>query len=179
MGENWRRKIKERVAKVPTTLSSWPFVEKMRFVKQVKKTSRSTSTLKLSDPQSVIQGDSQQIEDLENDSLNSDSNRFLVAKSAKRQRVNPTEKKQKLMEKCIDVLGRPKEAGDPFALYASEQLINLDKRRRLLPEKRKNYILFEWRFEEFGAPGGGMHLISILLICSPFTQCTMFQFSFP
>ena len=81
--------------------------------------------------------------------MNSDSNRSLAEKSAKRKHVNPTEQKQKLMAKCIDVLGRPKEACEPFALYVSEQLKNSDKRRRLLAEKRINYILFELRFEEF------------------------------
>ena len=71
--------------------------------------------------------------------------------------MNPTEQKQKLMAKCIDVLDRPKEAGDPFALYVSKQSKNLDKRRRLIAKKRINDILFELRFEEFEAPGGGMH----------------------
>ena len=61
------------------------------------------------------------------------------------------------MAKCIDVLDRPKDAGDPFALYVSEQLKNLDKRRRLLAEKRINDILFELQFEEFGTPARGRH----------------------
>ena len=61
------------------------------------------------------------------------------------------------MAKCIDVLDRSKEAGDSFALYVSEQLKNLDKSWRLLAEKRINDILFELRFEEFGAPDGGIH----------------------
>ena len=56
---------------------------------------------------------------------------------------------QKLIAKCIDVLERPKEAGDPFVLYVSEQLKNLDKRWRLLAEKRINDILFELQFKEF------------------------------
>ena len=50
------------------------------------------------------------------------------------------------MAKYIDVLDRPKETGDPFALYVSEQLKNLDERRRLLAEKRINDILFELPF---------------------------------
>ena len=61
------------------------------------------------------------------------------------------------MAKCIDVLDTPKEVSDQFALYVSEQLTNLDKRRILLAEKRINDILFELRFEEFGAPSGRMH----------------------
>ena len=137
--------------------SSWPFMEKMRFVKRVKKTARSTSILKFSDPQLVIKGESEREDEAQNDSLNSDCNRSLVKKNAKRKCVNPTEQKQKLMAKCIDVLDRPKDAGDPFVLYVSQQLKNLDKRRRLLAEKRINDILFELPFEEFGAPGGGMH----------------------
>ena len=137
--------------------SSWPFMEKMRFVKRVKKTVRSTSILKFSDPQLVIKGESEQEDEAQNDSLNSDCNRSLVKKNAKRKRVNPTEQKQKLMAKCIDVLDRPKDAGDPFVLYVSQQLKNLDKRRRLLAEKRINDILFELQFEEFGTPGGGRH----------------------
>ena len=56
-----------------------------------------------------------------------------------------------------DVLDKPEEAGDPFALYVSEQLKNLDKRLRLLAEKMINDILFELWFEEFGAPAGGMY----------------------
>ena len=83
-------------------------MEKMCFVEQVKKTARSTSTLKLSDPQSVIKGESEQEDEVQNDSLNSDSNRSLVEKRAKRKRVNPTEQKQKLIAKCINVLDRPK-----------------------------------------------------------------------
>ena len=69
--------------------SSWPFMEKMRRTSQ--KTARSTSTLKLSDPQSVIEGESKQEDELQNDSLNSDSNRSLVEKSAKRKGVNSTD----------------------------------------------------------------------------------------
>ena len=137
--------------------SPWPFMEKMRFIEQVKKTARSTSTLKLSDPESVIERESEQEDEAQKDSLNSDSNRSLVEKSTKRKRVNPTEQKQKLMAKCIDVFDRPKEAGDPFTLYVSEQLKNLDKRRRLPREKRINDVLFELRFEEFGVPDREMH----------------------
>ena len=66
-----------------------------------------------------------------------------------------------MIAKCIDVLDRSKaqtlptkETPDPFALYISEQLKSLDKRRRLLAEKRINDVLFELRFEEFGATGG-------------------------
>ena len=92
-------------------------MEKMGFVEQVKKTARSTSTLKISDPQSVIERESEQEDEAQNDSLNLASNRSLVNKSAKRKLANPTEQKRKLMAKCIDVLDRPKEVGDPFALY--------------------------------------------------------------
>ena len=66
----------------------------------------------------------EQEDEVQNNSLNSDSKRSLVEKSAKRKRVNPTEQKQKLMAKRIDVLDRPKEADDPFALYVTEQLKN-------------------------------------------------------
>ena len=81
--------------------SSWPFMEKMHFVEQVKKTARNTSTLKLSDPQSVIEGENIQEDEAQNDSLNSYSNRSRAEKSAKHKHVNPTEQKQKLMAKCI------------------------------------------------------------------------------
>ena len=91
--------------------SSWPFIEKMHFVEQVKKTARSTTTLKLSDPQSVIEGESKQEDEAQNDLLNSDSDRSLVEKRARHKRENPTDQKQKLMAKCIDVLDRPKAAG--------------------------------------------------------------------
>ena len=154
-------------------------MENMRFVEPVKNTARNTSTLKFSNPQLVIEGESEQEDEAQNDSLNSDSNKSLVEKSAKRKRVNPTEQKQKLMAKCIDVLDRPKEAGDPFALYVSEQLKILDKRRRLLAEKRINDILFELRLRNSGHQAEEGILISILLIRSPFTHCTLFQFSLP
>ena len=97
-------------------------MEKMRFVEQVKKAARSTSTLKLTDPQSVIEGEREQEDEAQNDSLNSNSNRSLIEESAKHNRVNSTEKKQKLMAKWIDILERPKEAGDPFAMCVLEQL---------------------------------------------------------
>ena len=90
------------------------------------------------------------------------------------------------MVKCIDVLYRPTGAGYTFAMYVSEQLKILDKRWRLLAEKRIKEILFELRFEGciWRTPDGGhlaegCILISILFIPSPFTQCTMFQFSLP
>ena len=156
MGENWQRKVKQRVAKVLMTFMRAPGHSWNRCASS-NKSKRQPEARQPSDPQSVTEGESKQEDEAQNDSLNSDSNRSLVEKSAKRKRVNPTEQKQKLMAKCIDVLDRPKEAGDPFALYVSEQLKNLDKRRRLLAEKRINDILFELRFEEFGTPGGGMH----------------------
>ena len=73
----------------------------MRFVEQVKKAARSTSTLKLSDPQSVIEGENMQEDEAQNDSLNSYSNRSGTEKSTKHKHVNPTEQNQKLMAKCI------------------------------------------------------------------------------
>ena len=60
--------------------SSWPFMEKMHFVKRDKKTARNTSILKFSDPQLVIKGESEQEDEAQNDSLNSDCNRSLVKK---------------------------------------------------------------------------------------------------
>ena len=138
--------------------SSWQYMEKMRFVEQVKKTAQSTSTLKLSESSLSAEVSDTEI-DQQDDSLN--SSEPLVGKSSKRKRPNPNEQKNKLVAKCIDVLVRSKaqtlptkETPDPFALHISEQLKKLDKRRRLLAEKRINDVLFELRFEEFGATGG-------------------------
>ena len=83
------------------------------------------------------------------------------------------------MAKCIDVLDRPKEAGDQFALYISEQLKNLDKRWRLLVEKRIKISNLNFDSRNSGLLVERCILISILLIRSPFTQCAMFQFSLP
>ena len=137
--------------------SSWSYMEKILFVEQVKKTARIISTLIFQTHNQSSKKRASRMMTRKNDSLNYDSNRSLVEKSAKRKRANPTEQKKKLMEKCIDVLDRPMEAGDPFALHLSEQLKNLDERWRLLAEKRINDILFELRFEEFGASGGWIH----------------------
>ena len=138
--------------------SSWQYMEKMRFVEQVQKTAQSTPTLKLSKSSLSAEVSDTEI-DLQDDSLN--SSEPLVEKSSKRKRPSPNEQKNKLIAKCVDVLDRPKaqtlptkETPDPFALYISEQLKSLDKRRRLLAEKRINDVLFELRFEEFGATGG-------------------------
>ena len=138
--------------------SSWQYMEKMRFVEQVKKTAQSTATLKLSESSLSAEVSDTDI-DLQDDSLN--SSEPLVEKFSKRKRPNPKEQKNKLIAKCIDVLDRPKtqtlptkETPDPFALYILEQLKSFDKRRRLLTEKRINDVLFELRFEEFGATGG-------------------------
>ena len=147
----------------------------MRFVEQVEKRARNTSTLKLSDPQSVIQGENEQEDEPQNDLLNSDSNRSLVEKSAKRKRVYPTEQNQTLMAKCIDVLDRPKEAGDQFALYVSEELTNLDKRRILLVEKRINDIHMNCDSRNLGHLAEGCILIRILLI-SLNAQCSSSAF---
>ena len=130
--------------------SSWPYMEKMRFVEQIKKTAKSTSTLKLSSGN-----------DADNDlNINSDpeesldTTEFVKEKSSKRKRITQSDEKQKLIAKCINVLDKPATqpqptVTDPFALYVSEQLKDLDKRRRLIAEKRINDILFEIRFEQF------------------------------
>ena len=138
--------------------SSWEYMEKMHFVEQVKKTAQTTSTLKLSESSLSAEVSDTEI-DVQDDSLN--SSEPLVEKSSKQKRPNPNEQKNKLIAKCIDVLDRSKaqtlptkETPDPFALYISEQLKSLYKRWRLLAEKRINDVLFELRFEEFGATGG-------------------------
>ena len=130
--------------------SSWPFMVKMRFVEQIKKTAKSTSTLKLSDSIDVDK-DSDKESDRQDDPLILDSNVPSREKSCKRRRGNPNEEKQKLIAKCIDVLDKtspsPMLIADPFAMYVSEQLKGFDKRRRLIAEKRINHVLFDLRFE--------------------------------
>ena len=73
--------------------------------------------------------------------------------SGKRKRKLIEDTKQKLLSKCIDVLDKNPEVKslqvDPFALYISSQLETLDKRRRLVTEKRINDILFQVRYEGY------------------------------
>ena len=107
----------------------------MRFVDQVRKTAKSTSTLKLSDT-STFDEES----DKEDDKMD-DSNTPNLPKQIKKKRVNINEEKQKLIAKCIDLLEKPKSPKrplieDPFALYVSHQLKGLNKTRRLLAEKK-------------------------------------------
>ena len=109
--------------------TSSQYMEKMRFVEQVKKTAQSTSTLKLSELSLSAEVSDTEI-DLQNDSFN--SSEPLVEKSSKRKRPNSNE--GKLIAKCIDVLDRPKaqtlptkETPDPFALYILKQLKSLTK----------------------------------------------------
>ena len=135
--------------------SSWSFMGKMRFVEQVKKTAKSTSTLQISSEATLEDEEHEERE--QNDEIPVNSTFKETPASNKRKRTaNVTEQKQKLIAKCIDVLDRPKNvdrnAEDPFALYVSEQLKSLDKRRRLLAEKKINDILFELRFEDFEVP---------------------------
>jgi len=73
--------------------------------------------------------------------------------------VNPNEQKLKLIAKCIDVLDTPKSPKrplieDPFALYVSDQLKGLNKRQRLIAEKKINDVIFDIKMQEFG-PGAG------------------------
>ena len=70
--------------------SSWQYMEKMRFVEQVKKTAKSTSTLRLSESSLSAEVSDTEI-DLQDDSLN--SSEPLVEKSSKRKRPNPNEKR--------------------------------------------------------------------------------------
>ena len=81
--------------------SSWQYMEKMRFVEQVKKTAQSTSTLTLSELSLSAEVSDTEI-DLQDDSLN--SGEPLVEKFSKRKRPNPNEPKNKLIAKCIGVL---------------------------------------------------------------------------
>ena len=120
--------------------SSWAFMQKMRFVDRVRKTAKSTSTLKLTDT-STVDEESDKEDDKMDDSMVSDSNTPSLPKQIKKKRVNINEEKQKLIEKYIDVLDKPKSPKrllieDPFALYVSHQLKGLDKTRRLIVEKK-------------------------------------------
>ena len=141
--------------------SSWSYMGKMRFVEQVKKTAKSTSTLKISTQE--LDDDKEEESEQEDETPNKKSVKETTHTSTKRKRAYQTEQKQKLIEKCIDVLERPKnpvkepetKACDPFASYVSEQLKTLDKRRRLLAEKKINDILFELQFEQLEAQSGG------------------------
>ena len=92
------------------------------FVDQVRKTAKSTSTLKLTD-------------------TSTHSNTPNLPKQIKKKRVNINEEKPKVVAKCIVVLDKPKSPKrplieDPFALYVSHQLKGLDKRDVLLPKKK-------------------------------------------
>ena len=80
----------------------------MRFVDQVRKTAKSTSTLKLTDSLTVDE-ESDKEDDKMDDSMVPDSNTPNLPKQIKKKRVNINEEKQKLIAKCIDVLDKPKE----------------------------------------------------------------------
>ena len=116
-------------------------MQKMMFVDQVRKTAKSTSTLKLTDT-STVDEESDKEDDKMDDSMVSDSNTPNLPKQIKKKHVNINEEKQKLIAKCTDVLNKPKSPKrplieDPFALYVSHQLKGLDKRDVLLPKKNK------------------------------------------
>ena len=83
--------------------SLWAFMQKIRFVDQVRKTAKSTSTLKLTDTSTVDEESDK--EDVKiDDSMVSDSNTPNLPKQIKKKRANINEEKQKLIAKCIDVL---------------------------------------------------------------------------
>ena len=120
--------------------SSWAFMQKMRFVDQVRKTATSTPTLKLTGT-STVDEESDKEDDKMDDSMVSDSNTSNLPKKIKKKRVNINEEKQKLIAKCIDVLDKLKSPKrplieHPFALYVSHELKGLDKMRRLIAEKK-------------------------------------------
>ena len=119
---------------------SWAFMQKMRFVDQVRKTAKSTPTLKLTGT-STVDEKSDKEDDKMDDSMVSDSNTPNLPKKIKKKRVNINEEKQKLIAKCIDVLDKLKSPKrplieHPFALYVSHELKGLDKMRRLIAEKK-------------------------------------------
>ena len=70
--------------------SSWKYMEKMRFVEQVKKTAQSTSTLKLSESSLSAEVSDTEI-NLQDDSLN--SSEPLVEKSSKKNDLIQTNKR--------------------------------------------------------------------------------------
>lgn len=138
--------------------SSWIFMDKMRFIEHVKKTAKSTSTIKITSAFETIEDEEDESEKEEETPVKQSAKETPVNNNKRKRTPNSAEQKQKLISKCIDVLDRPKnptkekEPEEPFALYVSDQLKTLDKRRRLLAEKRINDILFEMRFEEFDQP---------------------------
>ena len=138
--------------------SSWAFMQKMRFVDQVTKTAKSTSTLKLTDT-STVDEESDKEDDKMDDSMVSVSNTPNLLKQIKKKRVNINKEKQKLIAKCTDVLDKRKSPKrplieDPFALYVSHQLKGLDKTRRLIAEKKINDVIFYTKVQEFGTGAG-------------------------
>lgn len=135
--------------------SSWTFMQKMKFVEQVRRTAKSTSTLNLSTGTSTFDEES----DKEEESMVSVTSTPDLPKQIKKKRVNTNEEKQKLIAKCIDVLDKPKSPKrplieDPFALYVSDQLKDLDKRQRLIAEKKINDLIFEIKMQDFGTSVG-------------------------
>ena len=121
--------------------SSWAFMQKMRFVDKVKKTAKSTSTLKLTGT-STVDEESDKEDDKMDDSMVSDSNTLNLPKQIKKKRVNINEEKQKLIAKCTDVLEKPKSPKRPliedrlhYTFHTS--LKASTKRDVLLPKKNK------------------------------------------
>ena len=141
-------------------LSTWQFMDKMRFVGQCKKTAKSLSTLNLS----TLEDDSmEEFNDIDESGSSSSepppTKKQKPAKPAKRKpsaAEDAEAKKSVLLTSCIEAL-KPQTTStdtnrpsiDPYAVYVDQQLQHLTSESRLLAEKKINDILFELRLAQF------------------------------
>ena len=98
----------------------------MRFVEQVKKATKSNSTI-------IITSEKFDDSDLNQDDVEQSLDESIPAtKPSKHKKSSFDSTKEKLLRKCVDILDKPKETQfpppkvDPFALYISSQLEGLD-----------------------------------------------------
>ena len=105
MKESWLKNQKLKLAIADEVFeSSWSYMGKIRFVEQVKKTAKSTSTLKISTQEL---DDDKEVESEEEDET-PDKKSVKETIPTKCKRAYQAEQKQKLIEKYIDVLDRRK-----------------------------------------------------------------------
>lgn len=139
--------------------SSWIFMDKMRFIEHVKKTAKSTSTIKITSAFETIEDEEDESEKEEETPVKQSAKETPVNNNKRKRTPNSAEQKQKLISKCIDVLDRPKnptkekEHEEPFALYVSDQLKHqINDAGCLQKNESMTYYLLEMRFEEFDEP---------------------------
>ena len=128
--------------------STWIYFDRQQFLVPIMQAGRSKDSLssRSSTPDSI--GTLEKPDSPDDSLLSQDVETSRVGKPRKRSLETESKAREELLSTCVQVLKQPLPEPEPkrqcsFSLYISEKLASLDRRTRMLAEKRISDIIFE------------------------------------